>query len=68
VAAPVGGSAAAAGPAARPGPDAPLAIAAPSPHDLATRLGGLVAISILVAALVAYSLGFGLLGGRFADS
>ncbi|MEA3020621.1 MAG: hypothetical protein QOI47_2145 [Actinomycetota bacterium] len=67
-AAPVGGSAAAAGPAARPGPDAPLAIAAPSPHDLATRLGGLVAISILVAALVAYSLGFGLLGGRFADS
>jgi len=51
-----------------PGPNAPLAIAAPSPHDLATRLGGLAAIAILVAALVAYSLGFGLLGGRFADA
>jgi hypothetical protein len=54
-------------PSAPPGPDAPLAIAAPSPHDLATRLGGLVAIAILVAALIAYSLGYGLLGGRFVD-
>lgn len=51
----------------QPGPDAPLAIAAASPHDLATRFGGIVAITILVAALVAYSLGYGLLGGRFVD-
>jgi S-DNA-T family DNA segregation ATPase FtsK/SpoIIIE len=61
-------SAAAAAGAGTPGPDHPLAIAGTSPHDLATRLGGLAAIGILIAALIAYSLGFGLLGGRFVDS
>jgi hypothetical protein len=50
------------------GPDRPLAIASASPHDLATRLGGLAAIAMLIAALIAYSLGYGLLGGRFVDS
>jgi len=54
--------------ASTPGPDHPLAIASASPHDLATRLGGLAAIVMLIAALIAYSLGYGLLGGRFVDS
>jgi hypothetical protein len=51
-----------------PGPDHPLAVIGASSHDLATRLGGLAAIAMLIAALVAYSLGYGLLGGRFVDS
>jgi hypothetical protein len=53
---------------ATPGPDHPLAVVGASTHDLATRLGGLAAIALLIAALIAYSLGYGLLGGRFVDS
>jgi hypothetical protein len=50
------------------GPDHPLAVVGASSNDLATRLGGLAAVAILIAALIAYSLGYGLLGGRFVDS
>jgi hypothetical protein len=60
-------STAAAG-ASTPSADHPLAITGTSSNDLATRLGGLAAIAILIAALIAYSLGYGLLGGRFVDS
>src|SRR5436190_2686957 len=38
-----------------------------STHDLATKVGGLMALGLLFAAMAAYVRGFGLMGGRIAD-
>jgi hypothetical protein len=42
--------------------------AATRPDDFAAKLGRVVALAIVVAALLAYARGHGVLGGRFADT
>jgi len=50
-------------------PPAPIrrAAAAAGHSDLATKVGGLMALALLFAAMAAYVRGYGLMGGRVAD-
>jgi hypothetical protein len=68
---PPGGSppAAAARPAQQPAVAPRFATTAASrPDDFAAKLGRVLALAIVVAALLAYARGHGVLGGRFADT